>query len=190
MKKVLLVPSDITQTVKPVDETLSNLDSEMMRIISAQDMPLDVKIRKYNQVLQRYKFLQMERNRPYQIEDLQQKNETIQYETILKGLPETKVPLAKLLTDFIMQQSNIQIENNGEISVNGSRIRNSNIVDIIHDLVRDRKTHLPPTGVDRILGVLKQANMPLEYIGNKNRLPLYMQTNPPTVLRRANQWEE
>ena len=32
MRKAILIPSDFTQSVKPVDEALGNLDSEMMRI--------------------------------------------------------------------------------------------------------------------------------------------------------------
>lgn len=194
MKKAILVPSDFTQNVKPVDQTLNNLDSEMMSIIQNSVVPMDVKVRKYNQILQRYKFLQNDRNKPYTFQ-IEEQVTNIDFERILKGIPETKIPLAKLLTDFLLKQENIHVEENGEITVNGTRIQNSNIIDIVHDLVRDRKTNLPPVGVEALAKVLKQANIPLEYIGNKNRHTLFQQTlqTPPrrtTVARQILGWSE
>ena len=189
MKKAILVPSDIAQNVKPLDETLGNLDSEMMRIIHTQDIPMDVKLRKYNQVLQRFRTMQTERNRPYEIEIKDYNTHKVDIESILRGIPEKKIPQAKLLTDFITKQHPIQIEENGEITLNGTQIYNSNIVDIVHDLIRDRKTNLPPTGIENLARVLKQANMPLEYIGNKNRINLFHQHNP-APFRRPQNWEE
>ena len=42
MRKAILIPSDFTQSVKPVDETLGNLDSEMLRIIHEKNIALKV----------------------------------------------------------------------------------------------------------------------------------------------------
>ena len=66
MKKAILVPSDIAQSVKPIDETLGNLDSEMMRIIHTQDIPMDVKLRniiKYFKDLGQCKLKEIDRMR-------------------------------------------------------------------------------------------------------------------------------
>lgn len=188
MKKVILVPTDITQIVKPVDKTLGTLDSEMTSIINNPNIALDLKLQKYNQVLQRYKFLQTERNKPYSIE-IEEHNPKLDFEVILRGIPEKKIPIAKLLTDFISKQDNIHIEDTGEITVDGQRIRNSNIIDLVHDLVRDRKTHTGPVGIQSLTHALKVANVPLEYIGNKNRLDLFQINSPNrrTVARRLEQ---
>ena len=64
----------------------------------------------------------------------------INFENNIKGIPETRTTLAKLLLDFIMQQPNINIDKKGEMAVNGNILHNSNIVDVVHDLVRGRKT--------------------------------------------------
>jgi hypothetical protein len=196
MKKVILVPNEITQVIKPVDKTLENLDSEMTSIIYSTNIPLDAKLLKYNQVLQRFKFLQTERNKPYSIEIEERGSQKLDFDKILKGIPEKKIPAAKLLTDFISKLDNIHIESNGEISINGHRISNSNIIDLVHDLVRDRKTNMPPLGIEPLTFALKQANVPMEYIGNKNRLDLFQANRSPraSVGRRIEQqsprWNE
>ena len=106
MRKAILVPSDFTQSVKPVDETLGNLDSEMMRIIHDKNIAMDVKLRNYHQVLQRFKTLQTERNRPYEIE-IEELNNTrkVKIESILRGIPETQIPQVKLLKVWVYIKS-------------------------------------------------------------------------------------
>lgn len=172
MKKAILVPSDFGQSLKPVDNTLGKLDSEMINILQDMSMSSDVKLAKYNQVLQRYRSLQFQRNKPYELE-IRTPNSSFNTESILKSMPKTKVPLAELLIDFIRKQSAIQIEENGELTVDKNRIRNSNIIDIVHDLVRDRKSKILPVGLEPLVRVLKRENVPLEYIGNKSRLTMF-----------------
>lgn len=41
--------------------------------------------------------------------------------------------------------------------------------------MRDRKTHAAPVGLKPLAKALKQANVPLEYIGNKNRINYFQQ---------------
>lgn len=197
MRKAILVPSDIGQQVKPVDFTLNNLDSEMMRILEAGDLPVDVKLSQYNQVLQRHRSLLSSRNQPYKI-TVEEKDDTLKDVDVLSGIPETKLPTAKLLLDFIHKQRNITISDNGEVIINGNHIKGSNIVDLIHDLSRDRKTRPPPIGANPLLDALKTANIPLEYIGNKNRLifvapalsPLYHTPAARRFERLSAEWNE
>lgn len=100
MRKALLIPAEITQTVKPVDDTLNTLDSEMLNTIQRKDIPIDVKMVKYNQILQRYKFLETERNKPYSIE-LDEGSPSFKIsEQVFEGMPKEQLPLAKLLTEY------------------------------------------------------------------------------------------
>jgi len=168
MRKAILVPYDISNAVKPVDEILNSLDSEMMYTIQDVNTPIDVKIIKYNQILQRYKFLQTDRDKPYRIETEENSEKISVMENIIDGMTKKQLPLAKSLTDFISKQQNIHIADNGELTIDGTRIKNSNIIDIIHDLARDRKTHPAPVGIKQLSKALREANVPLEYIGNKN----------------------
>jgi hypothetical protein len=52
-------------------------------------------------------------------------------------------------------------------------LRGSNIVDLIHDLSRERKTQKAPQGLQEFVKVLRSANLPLEYIVNKNRRSMF-----------------
>lgn len=170
MKKAILVPSDFNLQRKPVDEPLGNLDAEMLRTLQSQNLSPDVKIRQYNQILQRYMSLKADRDKPYSLEITSAEPSTALDETVLKGLPPTKIEMGRMLLDFIDKQDNIIVEKNKEVTINGTRIPNSNIIDLVHDLVRDRKTHLPAIGSNRFLDALRIANIPLEYIGNKKRV--------------------
>jgi hypothetical protein len=176
MKKAILVPSEFGQQVRPVDEPLSDIDSEMMRIMQMQNLPLDIKIRNYNQLLQRYMTMKNIRNQPLKLDIQEQDSSVVSEDEILEGIPLTKKEIGRLLLSFIRKQANIVIERNGEVTINGNRIPDSNIVDLVHDIVRDRKTSKPPAGSRPFLKALKNANIPLEYIGNKNRLPELLQT--------------
>jgi len=186
MRKAILVPSDFAQqSVKPVDDTLIRLHSEMMNTIPNDSIPLDIKMIKYNQILQRYKFLQNERDKPYrlEIEDPSTIYSTIT-ENVFDGIPKRQFPLAKLLTDFISKQQNIKIETNGELNIDGTIIKNSKIIDLVHDLSRNRKTHPAIVGIKPFAKALKHANIPIEYIGNKNRLYYFQQEPQSPVLRQ------
>jgi hypothetical protein len=192
--KMILVPSDIGRDTRPVDETLNNLDSGMMKIIQDKNLPIDIKWKMYSQLLQRFRSLQNSRNKPIEIEVKSDKLVSIEDSDILEGVPEKKIHQARLLLDFIHKQHNIEIEENGELTINGNREYGSNIIDLIHDFVRERKTNLVPVGGKVLAKTLKSANMPLEYIGNKNRLELFATVQSPqraTVTgRTATRWIE
>jgi hypothetical protein len=176
MKKAILVPSELGQQVRPVDESLSNIDSEMMRIMQMKNLPMDIKIRNYNQLLQRYMTIKNIRNQPMKLDVYEKDTFGMPENEIIDGIPVTKKEIGRLLLNFIRKQDNIVIEPNGEVSINGNRIPESNIVDLVHDIVRDRKTFKPPAGSSSFLKALKSANVPLEYIGNKKRLTDLLQT--------------
>jgi hypothetical protein len=184
MKKAILVPSEFGQHVRPIDESLSNIDSEMMRIMQMQQVPMDVKMRNYNQLLQKYMTMKNIRNQPIKLEvDDGESSMLVSENEVLDGIPATKKEIARLLFNFIRKQDNITIARNGEVTINGKRIPESNIVDLVHDTIRDRKTFKAPTGSSPFLKALKDANIPLEYIGNKTRLVNLLQTD---ILRPQN----
>lgn len=184
MKKAILVPADFNLQRNPIDKPLGNLDAEMLRILQAQSLSPDIKIRQYNQTLQRYMSLKADRDKPYSLEITNIEPSITLDETVLRGLPPTKLQMGKTLLDFINKQDNIIVEKNKEVTINGTRIPHSNIIDLVHDLVRDRKTHLPAIGSDRFIDALRIANIPLEYIGNKNRLNQVAEAQGPVLTPR------
>jgi hypothetical protein len=88
MKKMILVPSDLTTPVKPVDTVLDKLDSEMMNILHTQNVPMDIKMKQYNQILNRYSSLQDFKSQPYRLDVIEPIASKITDEEILQGIPE------------------------------------------------------------------------------------------------------
>lgn len=59
---------------------------------------------------------------------------------------------------------------NNEVIIDGRTIPGSNIVDLTHAIVRTRAVGRLPVGWNRMINVLKRANVPKEYIHNKRAL--------------------
>lgn len=74
--------------------------------------------------------------------------------------------------------------------MNGKEVAGSNIVDILHGIVRARRTDRQPTGWIEVMGALKEANVPKEYVSNPTALRflgvgLDTATGPTTPSPRA-----
>lgn len=184
---MILVPSELTSEAKSVDGILENLDSEMMNILRNTDIPVDVKLRQYNQILHRYNMLANAKHEPYKLDVVEVDNHSISDEEILSGIPKKNEKAAQALWRFVKRINKIQIADNGEVILNGRRITGSNIVDLMHDFSRDRKTHKPAKGSAEFAKVLKAANLPIEYVVNKNRYNLFHDDNLEESLE---QWDE
>ena len=59
-------------------------------------------------------------------------------------------------------------DTSGVLSLNGTAVAHSNIIDLISDLTRSRK-NFQPQGVDKFISALARINFPLELIGNEHR---------------------
>jgi hypothetical protein len=169
MKKMILVPSELTSQTNPINQILKNLDIEMMNILKREDIPMDQKLRQYNQTLSRYSSLENTKNQPYKLDIIESRNNAISDEEVLNGIPKRNEKLAKALWRFVKKNNRIIIEDDGEVTVDGTTVRGSNIIDLIHDLSRERKTKQPARGMTEFAGALKASNLPLEYVANKNR---------------------
>jgi hypothetical protein len=80
--------------------------------------------------------------------------------------------LGSKLVDFIQNNREFEIHENGEISIENKKLKNSNIHDLIDDLLRDRKREIPTHG-EKFIRFLSKINLPQTFIKNKNRLHLY-----------------
>ena len=76
------------------------------------------------------------------------------------------------LVDIIKNNNKFKIHTNGEISIQNQKLKNSNINDLLSDVLRDRKTEIPPHG-EKFIRFLSEINLPQTFIKNKKRLKLY-----------------
>ena len=174
--------------------SLTYLDQDMKDILSNNDIDDYSKAQAYQQILQRY-MLQSEkyRNKPIgRIENVSDtkplnstdnnssnlksdttdvyKQEQSDFESrVLKTVPRYLKPKASLLINYLKDIPNITWDSKDQLINDSRTIEGSNGVDLINDLLRDRKTLKPPQGWDILASALKKSNVPKEIIGNSSR---------------------
>ena len=88
-------------------------------------------------------------------------------------LPKQAQSVAGKIVDIIKNNKNFKIHSNGEISIQNKKLKNSNINDLIGDLLRDRRNaEIPPHG-EKFIRFLSEINLPQTFIKSKKRLKLY-----------------
>ncbi|KXJ07520.1 hypothetical protein AC249_AIPGENE8473 [Exaiptasia diaphana] len=119
------------------NRNLSELDMEMNRILSQQDIADDEKVKLYNQVLQ--------------------------------NVPKTARNIARLLVNKLKQKKDVVFWNDrGELLYDGKPLSGTSIVDLVRDVMGDRKRFQPHNWSLFSRG-LARINTPLDWIGNENR---------------------
>lgn len=90
-------------------------------------------------------------------------------------LPKTYKDQAVKIHDYLsVSGSPITWDANGVVSLKGTAIPRSNIIDLISDLTRYRK-NFEPHGVTQFIQTLAQLNLPLDLIGNEKRRTAILQ---------------
>ena len=182
IRTTILVPHELMGKKENITRYLTNLDREMLTILKDDSLPIDVKHLKYNQILKKFQTAKHESEKPIKIEihkmstdSKEFDEEPAQYDSLQDEITDT-VPhrfqkQANLLLKYARKSPHIKWSDKGEMIVDGNKIVGSNIVDIINDLSRDRKTQ-PALGSDVFLKKLVDENVPTEIIVNKKRLSL------------------
>jgi hypothetical protein len=166
--KMVLVPHELVQQNEdPADKILSNLDENMQHILNDRTIPSDKKLILYNQVLQRFKRIKQERDKPFKLEIQEPKIMTD--EDILSGMPVKNLKQAASLLSFVKKNPHIQWTDDNELIVDGMTFPGTHIVDLIHDFSRERVTHEPVDGAEAFAKALKKGNVPRAVVGNKYR---------------------
>lgn len=186
--KMILVPHEIVGENEGVTRHLSNLDKEMSKILNDDSLPIDEKVLKYNQILRKFQRIKQDTQQPFKFEVqepkvkveaaaipepvLEQEKVNIDSfeESILDTIPQRWHRQARQLLKHSLANPHIKWTDKGEMIVDGNKIVGSNIVDLINDLARDRKSSEPVIGSGVLLKKLLGENVPTEYIVNKRRL--------------------
>ena len=175
-----------TDTVGKIVQTL---DEEMKTILDRKDLDDGIKVTLYNQVLQRYNGLVDKRVkepiRTISVNESTKGSKTNEEEekedtpirrleaTVLDTVPKSLQAKARRLMEHLKR--NVTWSERGELVHEGVPIAGSNAVDLVHDLLRKRKTDAP-TGWRSLAKQLRTVNIPMELIGNVARRT-YIQTD-------------
>ena len=167
-------------TSNAIDTTLRDLDAEMTSILDRSDADESEKVRLYNQALLRYNDMTKARAAkpiPVVVEVKKEAAATmpttasvVEPTDIVGTLPKTLQMKGRQL---LSRLSAVTWNERGELIHKGVAIRGSNAVDLVHDLLRNRKTP-DPVGWQQFANQMRAANIPMELVGNVTRR-LYLQ---------------
>lgn len=173
-KKMIIIPQDMLQRMQhppTSSDTVSELDSEMLNLLNNKNLGDRDKWERYQQVLQRYLHFTTQQRKPIHLPvidttDAGQRQNTLTSEEIIDTFPKTyKQDVRNILRAIEKRNDLVTWDSNGSVYIQGESIPKSNIVDLLHNIVRTRKSTQPP-GWEQLMGVLKQINIPTEFITN------------------------
>lgn len=170
-KKVVLVPYDLTEKKKPIEGVMKNINTKMKHILGHKDMAMDVKLAQYNQLLQNYHKSLKSKRKPYEL-TINELKAPIADQDILKGMPKTQLKQAQNLLNFVKHNPQIDVDHDGNVSINGEILRDANIIELIHDFSRNTKA-APAPGAMKFAEALMKLHVPLDIVGNKYRHALF-----------------
>ena len=174
----------------PLASSLSSLDQTMQAILQNPSVGDDyTKAQHYSQALQRYlRQADQYRERPLgkvtlkEIdsvgEDKSEKDVSQIKELLKKTLPPTLIRGGTTLADTLADLPEVSWDDKLQLIVDGKTVQSSNVVDLLSDLARKKKTTKPPKGMDTLLDVLKARNIAKSLIINETRRSALDSTRP------------
>ena len=142
-----LLETLLTPTQTPVDITLRDLDAEMTSILDKNDVGVSEKVRLYNQALLRYNNMAKDRAAKPTPVVVVKENEPIVATDVMADvvtmLPKT---LQEKGSQLVSRLKTTKWNDRGELLHEGVAIPGSNVVDLVHDLLRKRKRPTPSGG--------------------------------------------
>ena len=192
MRKVYLTQQEMLKFMKEKrqDSLSSNLRKyyearqEMNDWLEKDDVPEDTKATMYAQQLQRVDQLknQVVRPEPSPLQMITHKEQTVTSESdtseqlsaadkqIIDSVPKTMQNRANLLIQKLKDHSDvISWNDNGQLVSDGSTIPNSNIVNLVNDVMRKRKGFNPEHS-STFAKALAKINVPEDYVRNPDRI--------------------
>lgn len=97
---------------------------------------------------------------------------------IIDSVPTTLTTKTKNLLRKLKQSNIISWDDQGNFVYKGQVQPNTNIVDIVNDIVRDRKTNPAPKGWQLVAQGIKELNLPNEIVKNQRRYNTAQLTTP------------
>ena len=202
-RKMALVDPRMLDTLRsppPSTDTLGKkmqaLDDEMKTILDRKDLDDRTKVTLYNQVLQRYNVLSDKHvKEPVRVVTVNESGTgagaagagategavgapaTGIEADVVDTVPKTMQGKARRLMEHLKRD--IAWTARGELIHEGVPVAGSNVVDLVNDLLRKRKTD--PTGWQPFARQLLSMNLPMELVGNVTRRAYIRQATTPTT---------
>ena len=167
---------DSHPTVQTPSDPLGRLDSELSAIHYEKKFNSDAeKWLAYQQILEKYLqkkgvFGSVTASQPPPRDDdaktEEESKKALDASVMAQSVAKTYRSKAKQLADFIASSSNIGWTDTGRVVIDNVELPNSNMIDLLNDAVRERKSHAPPNGRAQLSNALRKAGVPQKLIGN------------------------
>ena len=193
MKKFVLVPeSQHRQTINKHDvlqaihrpeqrEMLKRYQLAQNLLHDAKQTNDDTKLDEYQEAMQDFARLRDQQTRarlpPQQPVKQQADNETKSDDdaVVVNALPTSQQTNARKLMQLLRAQGDdvVSWTRNGDVHIRGQRVRGTNIVDLVGDVVRATPSKTSTPERERFLSALAEANVPETLVKNKSALERY-----------------
>ena len=164
-----MLQQQVTAPVNPVHRSIATLDQDMQTILQRTDLSDEEKVRRYNQVLQRFLEYHDHLRAPPPPPPVTTTTSKDIEDEVLAIVPKQSMMKrkAQALLERIKRQPNMSWTERGELVFEGEVIKGSNIVDLVNDVLRNRKTFDHPQGWRQFARALRQSNVPHDLVGNR-----------------------
>lgn len=175
-KKMALIPldmlhrlnkPDLTPIKNPTQDQLVKTMGEMSNVLHNNSLPDDIKSSRFNEKIKDFTVYADKITTPAVTATVISKNPAHQ---TFYSLPKTfQQPANVLLNELEKYPERVQWDNN-ELTIDGKKMVGSNLIDLVGDVLRNRKTVSAPIYSDVFLKLLADINIPEELIRNKSRV--------------------
>jgi hypothetical protein len=154
----------VEQRVKVMD----TMDKKMQTILEREDLSTDERLKLYDQSFARHLNVYDDyRPRPVAVAPEPVKQDLIDNE-ILESVPKAMKAKVQLLLKKMKSSPNISWNEKGELKYKGETVQGSNVVELVNDML-SKKKYFNPQGWEPFGEALREANVPQDLIGHKDR---------------------
>jgi len=165
-EKMILIPQDAVQKIHGDQTNMKVLDKEMSAILNSKINDSD-KWKKYNQILQRYLHFSGERRKPVELPVSSDKTDFLR-ESLMSTVPVKYKQKAMHCYELLKSLNHVSWDQSGVVTIKGTRIPGSDIIELINDDLRYRKNS-EPEGWRQFAKALADLNVSKKIIGNQER---------------------
>lgn len=187
MKKMAIVPFKMLEEMNrwkteqrprlppsPQVAQTADLQNEMGSVLQREDLSESEKAQLFGQTLQKFQLAHKKAVHPQPTQPslpslpIEKKKPLGIHDRIVDSVPTSMRRKAKLLLQMLEEHPQMSWNDQGVLEYNGKPIPGSNVIDLVNDVIRNRKGS-NPRGWEQFSRGLKQVNVPQEYVGNRQR---------------------
>ena len=173
------LPSRPKPPVDPRVKAMAVLDAGMQTALTREDLPVEERLQQYDQSLARYMNVYDKFNptanvvepkivaEPKTVEPPVKDSDPLKEET-LNSVPPSMKRKAEQLWHRMKASQIVDWNEKGELKYKGNVVKGSNVVDLVNDVLRQRK-RFNPTGWEVFAEALREENVPQNLIGHDKR---------------------